>query len=763
MRTFLIFCFTLIGTIASSQTRTGTNGSSSEGMPNTLAGSPTFSIPLVFDVHGLHSYGLGFGIHPLATRGIDAALGETEYPPFPPGGGLAMLKTVGGNAILDLRPYTSPAQIDTYDVGFASDGAYPVTYSWPDLTPYYSGPVRLKSILNGLLFDIDMKAQNSFTFPDGPSAPFFVMDAYVIAEGPLPIYSLPVVSTYGVTNDSLQAIVNAPGGSSSVRSALGPAEATIAWFEYGPTRNYGTSTPHRSIPGGTSVDLSEPFAPADLPPNTRVHFRAVAQNSTLTFYGGDRIVSNGTPPPEIVDTTMYRTATYTDWADAVDQKNKRKAIKCKAYTVDFKRNIGAPVPATGFKLKFNMESEGKVFIGKAKTDTLVPDSPWDHLKEVTYTTTVAAGDTFQIEGRGFKGKKFEVIVSWTTLTKPVVVKYPKDSLDWKLNAPRLPMPNLHNAGEGIYGGVQQTPFVLTVGTTSDPNGAHTVSHPKYKDVLKSLVKDKKGGGLHHTGLPHCLNTFDNNGKAISKSQKSLPPDKHNNRLFAEQLTLKLNIAASDSGIFPPGLGDLIYDNRPAKGSAGPFDGMTVRQIADSVDAYLGCVGMVAGSDDSTEFLKVDSLINAAFAGQFDTVSWSCGKVICTGVRTLEAVAYLSSNPNATPVARALTASVAGSPLPSSFSLSQNYPNPFNPTTTIEFALSEPAVVTLKVYNTLGEEIATLIDHELLDEGEEEVEFDASALPSGIYFYRIGATTIVDEDEGIYGQTFVNVKKMVVIK
>ena len=101
-------------------------------------------------------------------------------------------------------------------------------------------------------------------------------------------------------------------------------------------------------------------------------------------------------------------------------------------------------------------------------------------------------------------------------------------------------------------------------------------------------------------------------------------------------------------------------------------------------------------------------------------------------------------------------------LPDQFSLDQNYPNPFNPTTTIQFTLPQQAFVTLKVYNTLGQEVAKLVDHEMMEGGTQEVEFDASSLTSGVYFYRIVAEGIAD-DEGTPGERFMSVKKMLMIK
>ncbi len=81
-------------------------------------------------------------------------------------------------------------------------------------------------------------------------------------------------------------------------------------------------------------------------------------------------------------------------------------------------------------------------------------------------------------------------------------------------------------------------------------------------------------------------------------------------------------------------------------------------------------------------------------------------------------------------------------VPSSFSLSQNYPNPFNPSTMIKFALPKAGEVTLKVYNSLGKEVETLVS-EQMNAGTYEVTFDASRLTSGIYFYRLSANGFTD--------------------
>jgi hypothetical protein len=76
-------------------------------------------------------------------------------------------------------------------------------------------------------------------------------------------------------------------------------------------------------------------------------------------------------------------------------------------------------------------------------------------------------------------------------------------------------------------------------------------------------------------------------------------------------------------------------------------------------------------------------------------------------------------------------------LPGDFSLEQNYPNPFNPSTTIRFALPKRSRVKLTVFNTLGQQVARLLDSEI-DTGVHDVLFDAGHLASGPYFYRITA-------------------------
>jgi hypothetical protein len=85
-----------------------------------------------------------------------------------------------------------------------------------------------------------------------------------------------------------------------------------------------------------------------------------------------------------------------------------------------------------------------------------------------------------------------------------------------------------------------------------------------------------------------------------------------------------------------------------------------------------------------------------------------------------------------------------------FALFANYPNPFNPTTTIRYHLPRASDVSLKVFDILGREVATLVNTRQ-DRGEHFVEMNATHLASGVYFYRLEAGG------------FVSVKRMVMLK
>ncbi len=92
--------------------------------------------------------------------------------------------------------------------------------------------------------------------------------------------------------------------------------------------------------------------------------------------------------------------------------------------------------------------------------------------------------------------------------------------------------------------------------------------------------------------------------------------------------------------------------------------------------------------------------------------------------------------------------------PFDFLLNQNYPNPFNPSTVIRYQLSTSSFVTLKIYNSFGQEVASLLN-EQKPAGEYSVPFNAERLPSGVYVYRLNAVG--------NNQTYTQSRKMIYLK
>jgi hypothetical protein len=197
-------------------------------------------------------------------------------------------------------------------------------------------------------------------------------------------------------------------------------------------------------------------------------------------------------------------------------------------------------------------------------------------------------------------------------------------------------------------------------------------------------------------------------------------------------------------------GDFIWDaitggNILGKGILGDMDGDGLPEVGTAslnnvIHIWGGRTGGLiwnysfggGGNTTAAEHItKMDDIDNS---GVFDFVAGSRdGRIICfAGGEDIQVGIF------------------ADDLIPSYFSLEQNYPNPFNPTTKIEFTISESRFTSLIVYDILGEEVASLIN-ENLQPGNYNVEFDASPVASGIYFYQLRAGS------------FVETKKMVLLR
>jgi len=461
------------------------------------------------------------------------------------------------------------------------------------------------------------------------------------------------------------------------------------------------------------------------------------------------------------DGSMMRSFTNPEIALSVDYKGKQKYEKRKPAAVDFAFDLVTPDNVEGYNLalQFSMYVDITLSFPGDMTGRLPITLMSNKKYTPSFVPPLDSGQVVHVEGRGVKGKPVKTKYFFGARKRATVESYIYQIL-------RMRMPNINNVGDELYLQGANLGIGLTsqVGTTEKGKPIfRSISVPKWKDVMKTMYKKKKPLQYIQDGPAECLDTI--KGKLnYKKPIKSLDPFKtiryktsveHGNRLIGEMIALKFNIAASAyDKTASQGFGELIYTN-----DGHPFDGKTVNDIALSGDSALSCWGGLPAGwtlDDLAEFLGT---INSEFSGPFDTLSFGGpgpgkpgGGTVVTGVKAVVlSDIFVGSGAEFAPVPPADYSELYE--VPATFGLAQNYPNPFNPTTTIEFTIPEDGTVSLKVYNLLGQLVATLADREEFTSGENWVELDASKLASGVYMYAIS----VNDGE------FREVKKMVLMK
>ncbi len=458
----------------------------------------------------------------------------------------------------------------------------------------------------------------------------------------------------------------------------------------------------------------------------------------------------------------FRTFIPEQLALAIDAKGKHLPIKQVPNKASWSTRKFVPFfeflnyPVKALHLKFNIPViESTIVVSKPAAVSLIDAK---HVL-ITFTDPLQIEDTVVISGWSSKAKQPIIMKWWATYVSSFnSLRSAVNLVDtWTL---LYPMPNAINALQAGAG------TLLKVGL----GGRNTVWHPTYKEVMKSLIERMD---RMHAGQPRPLGKFATTGKPIKAQQKYLTPTKGNNILFAEAIALQANIKASDLGITDGGFGNLVFDEGTGRDDAHPFNGKTVRTIAGMLDQYMSGWNdttnkpvypawyMTAGID-SNEIYRVIRLIDTSFYGPIDTASFGNGGLHFKDVKALVAVPYLKIEAASMQMVAAPVPE--GAPVePDRFTLNQNYPNPFNPSTTIEFFLTDPSIVTLKVYNTIGQEVATLINHEAMEDGWQQTVFsnETASLASGVYYYRLTAQTISEDDSP--ARTMTLVKKMILIK
>ncbi len=367
-----------------------------------------------------------------------------------------------------------------------------------------------------------------------------------------------------------------------------------------------------------------------------------------------------------------------------------------------------------------------------------------------------------------RGKK--LYPNWANLLQEVVVQggfQPGASESDNAGGLRIGISHISEVSPGKWKPIKDSAkvraWVVVRGWDSNKKAGKNWANIQKTLQNKEFTHTKIGRGLDSTGAPGDLKR-----KFLKGELKGLDPKKTSNKLFAELVALKFNIAASQLGKTPVGFGELIYEN-----DLSVFDEMSIVEISRKADSAMTYYFDNDVPDYEHLYLTIYE-INRAFVGPLDTASFEVGRSLTLdGAVDLATCTFLKFPPGPfIPLRLLATNNLTESvddiegmedveTLLTAAKLYQNYPNPFNPTTAINFGLKENSIVSLKIYNTLGQEVATLLDNETVDAGNKSVEFDASKLSSGVYFYRLNVESISQSEEK--ASSYTEQYKMILLK
>ncbi len=501
---------------------------------------------------------------------------------------------------------------------------------------------------------------------------------------------------------------------------------------------------------------------------------------TKTFTGGTHHITvtyNGDANTEGSTSDVYDQVVQREPTTSV--LSQSSSLTLDGISVTFKDSVSGSLPDGG-TVQFkdgsnNLGTPITISINGVVTLTLDSLSLGDHAITAEYsgTTNYAPSNSNSVMHTVSEGPKFRTFKANSELAAKAI-KMQVDSKTGKLSSKTQPVMATVLANVFNKIGNQGTTFLGVPQTNADSAKKYAWIYYKKYSSLGALYTSV------HTGLPYPLDSVRADGAPTNKKlNKAVSPsrNKNNNTLWEQAVMLRLNLIASTDSVTPKGLGGLTIDSALTVAGMN-MQGKTLNQLAnflDTVATYYKKKG-IDSAVDITRLIPVVSVvkrINDAFYASLDISGSDSNAYVNLTKIKIEKDAYalsLLGIKTARQAAKGLLKYIPGKvsepyipvtgyleSVPSAFTLEQNYPNPFNPATTIAFALPENALVTVKVYNVLGQEVKTLAANQLYDAGEYEVEFDASQFASGVYLYRFSATSV---ETGVMTNV---VKKMMLVK
>ncbi|MBS4027562.1 MAG: VCBS repeat-containing protein, partial [Ignavibacteriales bacterium] len=500
--------------------------------------------------------------------------------------------------------------------------------------------------------------------------------------------------------------------------------STTVTFQWGTTMEYGNTIAATPSPITGTSDVAVSSSLTGLSQTTTYHYRVVATNDfNATIYGEDisfTTLSTTNNPPTAVSKS-----------DSV-KSNTAKLLTLEGSDPDDGDSVATFVikttPSHGFLQSFN-SAEG----------TVIYNPELFYTGTDTFTYSVKDAQNFESAPATFAITVYQYIDStrFRTFTQEgfitPAVKIPKKGVRKMTTTgnvldavmanvyPKLKVKTDPNYPGGVVLGIQRKDSVKFYGWVRMTG--------KGKDIQKSFP---------HSGAAKGFDKIQ--GKTFLKEIKNPKVERYNNILFGELLALKMNLGASLDSITNPDLGNLIFDDPLQPNHI--FTGKTLTAIVRFVDTtltyYKRYYTVTPSAIYNTMAIALRNINEAFSEAAIDTISVKPLRL--RDIVRIDSVTFLRRG-----TAKEVMESVAlqnTSSLPEEIMLLQNYPNPFNPTTAIRFVVGGSGLVSLKIYNVLGQEVAKLLNNETMEEGEHEIQFDANGLTSGIYFYRITAGSFV---------------------